>query len=139
MSSGEDGKQMFFNAIRLGVDKLLLFFARAFPFLRGESGKTGQQIKDMLSSTSEMVREKAEFTKKAVKLRMAVVEIEHHLNRLYPQIGKITCDLADEGKKSILQNKAIKNRIEVAAEYRERLQELKAEQAAHHSKHKGGA
>ena len=134
MKSGKENNQVFSNAFRLGMDKLLLFFAQVFPFFRGGSGNTRQQFKNILSNTSEIVRVKAEFTKKAVKLRMAVLEIEHHLNRLYPQIGKITCDLAAKGKKSVLQDEALKSKIELAAEYRNRLEELKAEQAAHHAK-----
>ncbi len=76
--------------------------------------------------------EKAEETRKAVKLRMAILEIEHHLNRLYPQIGKIACDLAEEGKRTLFQDSDLKERIEMAAEYRERLRELRAQQEAHH-------
>ena len=55
-------------------------------------------------------------------------------SRLYPQIGKITCDLADEGVNTILQNEELKTRIELAAEYRERLKELKSEQEVQYSR-----
>lgn len=127
---------MFFRAIQLGIDKLLLFGAQAFAVLRNESGEGRGKIRELFDSTSDQVREKAESTKRAVKLRMAVLEIEHHLNRLYPQIGKITCDLADEGVKTVLQNDELKTRIELAAEYRERLKELKSEQEVQYTQEK---
>ena len=125
---------MFFRAIQLGIDRILLFGAQVFSFLRGDVDKNRGRLREFFDTTSDQVREKAESTKRAVKLRMAVVEIEHHLNRLYPQIGKITCDLADQGVNTILQNEELKTRIELAAEYRERLKELKSEQEVHYSR-----
>ena len=127
---------MFFRAIQLGIDKILLFWAQMFSFMRNESDENRGRLRELFDSTSDQVREKAESTKKAVKLRMAVLEIEHHLNRLYPQIGKITCDLADEGGQSILQNDDLKSRIELASEYRERLTELRSEQDMEYSREK---
>lgn len=125
---------MFFRAIQLGIDKILLFGAQVFSFFRGDVDKNRGRLRELFDTTSEQVREKAESTKRAVKLRMAVVEIEHHLNRLYPQIGKITCDLADEGVNTILQNEELKTRIELAAEYRQRLKELRSEQDVHYNR-----
>jgi hypothetical protein len=120
--------QLFARAFRLGMDKLLLFMAQALSFFRANREKTSSQFKELFHTTSDQVREKAEETRRAVKLRMAVLEIEHHLNRLYPQIGKLTCDLLDTGKRSVLQDADLKSRIEMAAEYRERLRDLKQEQ-----------
>ena len=91
MEPQKSGNQLFFKAIQLGVDKILLFGAQVLSFFRGNSGESRGRIKELFDTTSDQVREKAERTKRAVKLRMAVLEIEHHLNRLYPQIGKITC------------------------------------------------
>lgn len=136
MKSDKDRNSLFSNAFRLGMDKLLWSAGQVLPFLRSDREHTGYQFKEIFNTTSDLVREKAEVTKRAVKLRMAVLELEHHLNRLYPQIGKITCDLAAEGKKTILQDEALKSRIELAAEYRQRLQKLKEEQEAHHQHHK---
>lgn len=133
MKPEKEKNQLFAKALRLGVDKLLLFGAHALSFARSNSGTGRSKFKELFDTTSDQVREKAEITKRAVKLRMAVLEIEHHLNRLYPQIGKITCDLADRGVKTILQDEALKSRIEMADEYRQRLKELKAEQEEHHS------
>jgi predicted membrane GTPase involved in stress response len=127
---------MFFRAIQLGIDKILLFGAQMFSFLKNDKDENRGRLRELFDSTSDQVREKAESTKKAVKLRMAVLEIEHHLNRLYPQIGKITCDLADEGVHTILQNEDLKTRIELASEYRERLKELRSEQEVHYTQEK---
>ena len=128
MKPEKSENQLFFKAIQLGVDRILLFGAQVISFFRGDAGNSRGKIRELFDTTSDQVREKAESTKRAVKLRMAVLEIEHHLNRLYPQIGKITCDLAEDGVKAILQDEALKSRIELAAEYRERLSELKSEQ-----------
>lgn len=133
MKPEKEQNQLFSKALKLGVDRLLLFGAQALSFARSSSGSGRSRFKELFDTTSDQVREKAEVTKRAVKLRMAVLEIEHHLNRLYPQIGKITCDLADQGVKAILQDEALKSRIEMADEYRERLKELKAEQQEQHS------
>jgi len=108
----------------------IVFFKQGFSFLRFDSEKTREQFKDIFNTTSDQVREKAEETRRAVKLRMAVLEIEHHLNRLYPQIGKLICDLSEEGKKTFHQNPEIKAKLELAAEYRERLVELRSQQSA---------
>ncbi|MCZ6730270.1 MAG: hypothetical protein O7C61_11235 [SAR324 cluster bacterium] len=131
MASDKNTSQFLIRAFRLGMDRILLTAAQALAFLRTNSASTRIHVRELLDTTSDQVREKAENTKKAVKLRMAVLEIEHHLNRLYPQIGKITCDLAQNGTKLPLQDEALKSRIEVAEEYRERLKELKAEQESH--------
>ena len=127
---------MFFRAIQLGIDKILLFGAQIFSFMRNESDENRGRLRELFDSTSGQVREKAESTKRAVKLRMAVLEIEHHLNRLYPQIGKITCDLSEEGVHTVLQDEDLKSRIELASEYRERLKELRSEQEVEYTRDK---
>lgn len=136
MKSDKDTGQIFAQAFRLGMDKLLLFAAQSLSFFRSNSEKTRSQFTEIFHTTSDQVREKAEETRRAVKLRMAVLEIEHHLNRLYPQIGKITCDLLENGKRSLLKNEDLKNRVEMAGEYRERLKNLRAEQEEHQQQKK---
>ena len=137
MKPEQEGRNgMFFRAIQLGIDKILLFGAQMLSLFRSDSKQGRGRLKELFDTTSDQVWEKAESTKRAVKLRMAVVEIEHHLNRLYPQIGKITCDLADEGAHSVLQNEDLKSRIELAAEYRQRLKELKSEQEVQYTREK---
>jgi predicted DNA-binding protein len=88
----------------------------------------------VLYSTSDQVLEKAEETRKSVKFRMAILEIEHHLNRLYPQIGKLTCDLAEKGAKDWQKDKNLKTKIDLAEEYRQRLDELKKNLTEHQQK-----
>lgn len=96
-------------------------------FLRDNTADTRHQIKEALYSTSDQVLEKAEETRKTVRLRMAILEIEHHLNRLYPQIGKIMCDRADESPKQVPKDPAIKEKVVLAQEYRVRLEALRAQ------------
>ena len=120
------------DIVRSATDKAIPFLAQGISLLRFNSEKTREQVKEMFHSTSDQVLEKAEATRQAVKLRMAILEIEHHLSRLYPQIGKLLCDLAEDGKKSFHQNPDVKTKLELAAEYRERLAELKAHQKEHH-------
>lgn len=122
------------NALKKGVERLVPFASHLFSFLRLNTEKTRHQFSEIFAITSDQVREKAEETKRAVKLRMTMLEIEHHLNRLYPQIGKIACDLAEQGKKNPLNNAELKQKIELADEYRERLKELKNEQTSLHQK-----
>ncbi len=137
MNPDNDKTQVFARAFRLGIDKILLFVARSLSFFRSNSEKTRSQFTEIFHHTSDQVREKAEETRRAVKLRMAVLEIEHHLNRLYPQIGKIACDLLEDGRRSLLQNEDLKTRVEMAGEYRERLRSLRAEQEEHQEKQRG--
>ncbi|MCH7478239.1 MAG: hypothetical protein IIA14_09060 [SAR324 cluster bacterium] len=118
------------------LDGFVVFLDWTLSLLRINTEKTRQQVEQIFRVTSGQVREKAEETRQAVRLRMATLELEHHLNRLYPQIGKIVCDLADDGKKMLLSDQELKTRIEMAAEYRQRLNALRDEQEAHYKRHK---
>ena len=62
---------------------------------------------------------------------MAILEIEHHLNRLYPQIGKLACDLAAGGTEDWPGDADLRAKIELAEEYRGRLDALRAELQEH--------
>ena len=118
------------------LDGFVVFLDWTLSLLRINTAKTRQQVEQIFRVTSGQVREKAEETRQRVRLRMATLELEHHLNRLYPQIGKIVCDLADDGKKMLLNDTELKPRIEMAAEYRQRLDALREEQEAHYRLYK---
>lgn len=122
------------DTVKTGIGKLSPLLGQAFSFLRTNTEKAESQFKEIFQTTSGQVREKAEETRRAVRLRMAVLELEHHLNRLYPQIGKTVCDLVEAGKKSVLSDPDLKARLELAAEYHRRLEELKEEQVALHKR-----
>ncbi|NIP72732.1 MAG: hypothetical protein GWO16_06705, partial [Gammaproteobacteria bacterium] len=62
---------------------------------------------------------------------MAILEIEHHLNRLYPQIGKLACDLAATNADDWATDADLRAKIELAEEYRARLGELRGELESH--------
>lgn len=126
--SGDNKNQFLSNLVRKGVDKLVPLLARLFSFVHLSSAKTRDRFREIFHTTSGQVREKAGETTKAVKLRMTMLEIEHHLNRLYPQIGKITCDLSDKGKKMLLNDDDLKGKVKLAKEYRDRLTELRKPQ-----------
>ena len=104
---------------------------KLFSVIRSKTDSTRSQLKEVFYSTSDQMLEKAEGTRKSVQMRMAILEIEHHLNRLYPQIGKIVCDLSAEGAKSWTKDKNLKIKMDLAEEYRQRLSELKQELMAH--------
>ena len=109
---------------------------KLFSVIRTKTDSTRNQLKEVFYSTSDQMLEKAEGTRRSVKIRMAILEIEHHLNRLYPQIGKIVCDLAASGAKSWARDKNLKIKMDLAEEYRQRLTELKQELDAHQKKGK---
>lgn len=108
------------------MGKVFPVFSEKMSEIRNSSLPAAKQVKKLFSTTSDQVLEKAEETRRAVKLRMAYLEIEHHLNRLYPQIGKLVSDLSREGKKNILSDPDIKSRIHLAGEYLDRLEKLKS-------------
>lgn len=122
------------SGMKRGLDQLLEQSANWFSLLRAKTEDTRHQIKEVLYSTSDQVLEKAEETRKSVKFRMAILEIEHHLNRLYPQIGKLTCDLVEKGAKDWQKDKNLKTKIDLAEEYRQRLNELKQKLTEHQQK-----
>ena len=129
--SEENDKKESPSGIKKGIDQLTQIGSQLASLIRFNTEKTRDQVRDILYSTSDQVLEKAEETRKAVKLRMAIMEIEHHLNRLYPQIGKMTCDLAAEGKKQVLSDSNLTSQIDMAKEYRERLTTLRQELKLH--------
>ena len=75
----------------------------------------------------EQFIEKTEETKRTVRLRMAILDIEHHLNRLYPDIGNMACDLWKAGETPLLDNDELKAKVELVWEYLERRETLRAE------------
>lgn len=122
------------SGFKRGMDQLMEQSANLFSMLRSKTEGTLPQIKEVLYSTSDQVLGKAEETRKSVKFRMAILEIEHHLNRLYPQIGKLTCDLVEKGAKDWQKDKNLKTKIDLAEEYRQRLDELKKDLMEHQQK-----
>jgi hypothetical protein len=94
--------------------------------LRGDS-EWKDDLKRLYEKTSEQFREKTEETRKTVRLRMAILDIEHHLNRLYPDIGKLACDLWKRGEVPLLNNPELRSKVELVWEYLERRDSLKVE------------
>ena len=86
---------------------------------------TREQMRDLFASTSDQVLEKAEETRQAVRLRMAQMEIDHYLNRLYPQIGKQFFEQFEQSGGSFAPDEDLRLKLELAAEYRRRLEELR--------------
>jgi hypothetical protein len=121
----------FTALLRRGLDVAIYYLMNWLSFLRSKTEDTRHQLKEVFYSTSDQVLEKAEETRKSVKLRMAILEIEHHLNRLYPQIGKLTCDLHAEHLTDWPENPDLKAKVELAEEYRQRLAELRKELEEH--------
>jgi len=117
--------------LRRFLDQALYLFMNWLSFLRSKTEDTRHQLKEVFYSTSDQVLEKAEETRKSVKLRMAILEIEHHLNRLYPQIGKLACDLHAQGDQEWTQSADLRDKVELAEEYRERLAELRRDLEEH--------
>jgi hypothetical protein len=104
---------------------------RLFGQVRARSERTRERARVLFYSTSDQVLERAEETRKGVRIRMAILELEHHLNRLYPQIGKLICDEIDDGRTPLPEDEQLRTRVELAREYRTRLGELRADLEAH--------
>lgn len=115
------------DTLKKRFDETLFHGMKWFSILKAKTDNTRGHLQEVFYTTSDQVLEKAEDTRKSVKFRMAILEIEHHLNRLYPQIGKIVCDLSANGTKSWSRDAKLKSKMELAEEYRQRLQELKQE------------
>lgn len=93
----------------------------------GKTPWTREQLRAIYNRTSEQVLEKTEETRKVVRLRMALLDIEHHLNRLYPDIGKTACDLWERGETPLLDNVDLRSKVELVKEYRARRKTLRHE------------
>ena len=124
--------QKFTGVLKTLADFLIGMGASLLSLLKINTEKTREQVRSIVFTTSDHVLEKAEETRVGVKLRMGIMEMEHHLNRLYPQIGKITCDMAAQStRKNPLSDPVLKAKIELAEEYRARVLELKEQLALH--------
>ena len=126
----------FSGTLRRRFGQGVYYLTQWFSMLKVGTENTRHQLKEAFYTTSDQVLEKAEVTRKSVKIRMAMLEIEHHLNRLYPQIGKIACDLSASasGTKNWAKDEQLKSKINLAEEYRQRLAELKQELTEHQRK-----
>ncbi|MDH4224230.1 MAG: hypothetical protein OEW12_01120 [Deltaproteobacteria bacterium] len=113
------------GALRRGAENLVSFTRGAIS--PAKAGGPGKNIRDFISRTTDALTEKTMETTQAVKLRMAILEIEHHLNRLYPDIGKTTYDLWASKQTPLLDNPDLKSKIEMVQTYRQRLDALKKE------------
>jgi Mg2+ and Co2+ transporter CorA len=114
-------------------DQIVDSAAKTLTFIKDNTERTRAQVQDLFNATSEQLGERAEETRKGVKIRMAMLEMEHHLNRLYPQIGKLLCDMVEKNRATGQLDPDLQTKLELAAEYRQRLvqlrQELEAQQA----------
>lgn len=95
---------------------------------REDSGGLAERAKQIFDTTSDQVLQRAEETRRAVKLRMAIMDVEHNLNRLYAQIGKLSCDAAPEESEGIPIRGDLADKLSLAREYRQRLAALREEQ-----------
>jgi hypothetical protein len=125
-----DGEKSRGAPLLNALGRLLKAIAEWLPLLpamlRGD-GEWKEDLRRLYEKTSEQFREKTEETRKTVRLRMAILDIEHHLNRLYPDIGKLACDLWKRGEVPLLNNPELKSKVELVWEYLERRDALKAE------------
>ena len=117
---------MIKSAVKSGMDQLTDAVMEGVSSLKRRG--VGEHFEDLMNNAPAQVMEKAGETKKAMQVRMAIRELEHHLNRLYPQIGKRTCDLAATGEKKLLENEELAKMVELASEYATRLKELREHQ-----------
>ncbi|MDH4121499.1 MAG: hypothetical protein OEV94_07335 [Deltaproteobacteria bacterium] len=92
-----------------------------------EHAPGGEAIKGFLLRATGNVMEKTEEVSRVMKLRMAILDIEHHLNRLYPDIGKTTYDLWAKKETPLLDNPSLRSKIEMVHDYRNRLDDLRAQ------------
>jgi len=132
-----DYGSQFAALLRRFLDHGLYYLVNWISFLRNKTEDTRHQLKEVFYSTSDQVLEKAEETRKSVKLRMAILEIEHHLNRLYPQIGKLTCDLDAQGREDWPNDADLRAKMDLAEEYRDRLNALRTELEEHQARTRG--
>ncbi len=116
------------------VDRIRDMLAHSLGWINGlwfdDAGDLRRRAKMIFDTTSEQFFEKAQETRKAVRLRMAIMDVEHSLNRVYAQIGKLSCDVAPENGDSIPLQGDIAEKLQLAREYRARLLELRKEQEA---------
>ena len=134
MKDGNEFTTRLRNKLRKTWGRVGQQWSDAVTSLRNDSERVRYQVKHLFDSTSDQVLVKAEETRKAVRLRMAVLEVEHHLNRLYPQIGKLVCDLSSEGRTDLLDDPDLNSKIQLADEYRRRLQELREQETEYHER-----
>ena len=105
-------------------DQLVGSASRTFQFLKGNTERTREQVQELFQHTAEQVSAKTGEARRVVQIRMAVLEIEHHLGRLYPQIGSQLCDQVEKDSLAGL-NKDLQSKLDLAAEYRQRLVQLR--------------
>ena len=113
--------------MRDAASTILAKLTRLPDAMPGVTEKTSNRLKRIFERTSTQVREKTEETRKTVRLRMAILDIEHHLNRLYPDIGNTACDLWEKGKTPLRSDKDLRSKVELVKEYRARRKELNRE------------
>ena len=113
------------------IRELLARFLYALrTFWPENTGDISRKAKLIFDTTSDQFLEKAQETRRAVKLRMAIMDVEHSLNRVYTQIGKLSCDVVREGVEAIPVNGDLSDKLTLAHDYRKRLEELRKEQEA---------
>lgn len=117
----DNPKQRMWDRMRQARNRLGLWW-------REDSGGLAERAKQIFDTTSDQVLQRAEDTRRAVKLRMAIMDVEHNLNRLYAQIGKLSCDAAPEDSEEIPIRGDLADKLSLAREYRQRLATLREEQ-----------
>jgi hypothetical protein len=120
--------QPFDNPRQTLGERLRQLLHRLGVWWRQDSGGLAERAKQIFDTTSDQVLQRAEETRRAVKLRMAIMDVEHNLNRLYAQIGKLSCDAAPEDSEEIPIRGDLADKLSLAREYRARLAALREEQ-----------
>jgi hypothetical protein len=123
----EDRRETKSSPLQKVYDQLVDSASKTVQFIRDNTEHAREQVQDLFQVTAEHVSEKTGEARKTVQIRMAALELEHHLNRLYPQIGKLLCDLAERQLAAPLLDKDLRAKLDLAAEYRERLAALRKE------------
>lgn len=97
--------------------------------LRPHMERTGEGVQRFVRSATGQVRTQSEGARHNMKQRMTMLELQHHLSRLYPQIGRLACDMqADQRLQH--EDEELTHLVEQAQEYRQRLKEIEAERAS---------
>ncbi len=108
------------------LDNIVDSASRALDTVKGTTQRTKDQVQDLLLGAAEQIGDKAKETRHLVELRLAALEVEQNLSRLYPQIGKLICDAAEQGAAPAMPDRDLQAKLDLAGEYRKRLLELRS-------------
>ncbi|MBI4081026.1 MAG: hypothetical protein HY423_00305 [Candidatus Lambdaproteobacteria bacterium] len=123
------------GALTMGLRKLRDFAPQAIAWtltlLRTTSRSARHEMEQLFDRPQGEDLSITGDTRMEVRLRMAILELEHHLARLYPQIGKLACDLVAHHAEQPLGDEEIQTKVALALEYRVRLADLRQRLADH--------